>query len=58
MTKGTRKIIGIVLMLAFAAWIILSVIPMGGGESSNKRSATPAKNYEPHFRQGRGVGFL
>lgn len=49
MSRNARKIVAIVLLLAFAGWIIMTVLPKGGGTSSNGGGSAPIEEYEPQF---------
>ncbi len=60
MSKRTRTIVAVALLIAFLAWLIFSFLPSGGTESSRggtKRSNN-AVSYEPKFQDEGDLYFL
>ncbi len=52
MSKRSKKIVAIILLVAFAAWMIFTVFPFGGAENPVPKSGNNAlKEYEPTFRK-------
>jgi len=48
MSRASSKIVAIVLLLAFVGWILITVLPKGGG---NKAKSKAIEEYEPKFQK-------
>lgn len=52
MSRKTRRIFAIVLLIAFGAWLLFTFLPMGAGSSkAGPNAVNTAEEYEPTFRK-------
>lgn len=59
MSRNSRKVIAIILLVAFVAWIFFTVFPIGGPESRRPSADRPtATEYEPKFRKDGELFFV
>lgn len=58
MNKRTRRIIAIVLLAAFALWLIFVVFPFGRRDTRVRQSLPGEKIYEPRFKKEGELAFL
>lgn len=51
MSRNSRKVVAILLLLAFAGWIVMTVLPKGTTTGGNPNNGAAIKEYEPKFQK-------
>lgn len=57
-SKKTNRIIAIVLLLAFGAWLVFTILPGGGTSTRIENPAAQPKEVEPRFVKEGELAFL
>ncbi len=58
MNRNTKRIVAIVLLVAFGMWLVFTVFPFGGPEGATGEPATVTKVYEPKFTYEGDLAFI
>lgn len=59
MKRNSRRIIAIVLLAAFVAWLVFTIFPVGGpGKTEKPEVPAAVKEYEPKFRKDAELAFV